>query len=648
MSSSPEAIQAYLNHLKKTTSRAEAASPGEDFIDHFLENEVNSNDLPSSLVKSSSAKKPLKSPIKSSKLGDNLRKYENKYVNREVKKIIHKSSVARVSEESDEECTDNRSSSSDKSVLDSQLEKWLEESSLNDSSPNTSRILRVRKSGLKNVLSAESLLQKSSAYSSPVKERLSRENLFSASNRRRAFVASRGENNGRASNGRNSQSLSFEHPDLRSGPREGDQTISTTPDRSIGCLLKRASKNNIFRSSSLQDDYSTTEEHLSRRISRRDSYVYRDGVGLVSASSTSNETIQTDDEISEEIEELSLKVLTHSQSKTESQSKEKLLVASQVKSQEKLDNYVGQTKLAQVSSKHAFRGDRTEKKCLKMKNRSPDNKISVFNSANYSSTFESDSAGETLSRSDVKNVTELNSTIDELNGSNKTQRSSVLELNSTSSSSSINHMTSSTSISMKNTSSGISCNHTHGNYKRQSKKKHKRRSNSYNECSKCDHLMRHARKKKKRHRRKSCSNACSSSSSSSSSSYSSDSTVTSRRRARSCRKCRRRQRKECKNCKRLQDLLLWSTSIDRLWGPGHQYDLPVVAAGFGAANNQASLAKVKCVEDAMRETISLGQKFIATQRSTYGAYCAAIQSTYRYTTTHQLNEVFLPATTSQN
>ncbi|XP_047739215.1 E3 ubiquitin-protein ligase RBBP6-like [Hyalella azteca] len=541
MTSSPDDIAAYLAHLKaSTTKKNDGESPDEDAIDRMLRQDANLSDFSSSPSKSPH-RNPLKSPQKFKSILGDIRKYEDKYINRSPKKLSRKSSVIfSVPESPDETASGGEAGlQSDDSMMDEVLAKCLQESSLSDDIPPPGTAIPHKESMLKNVLSAESLL--SHDPSQPVAQaepKVSRKNIFLATNKKEVFGGTKGGNE--LLNYKIPCSFPFESSDLKRQPENDNRTLSTTPDRSSVSLLRKNSKS-IFHSSSFHSSSSESEDDLCKRISRKNSYVYKEGFVLMSATST-DDTIQTDSNISDEAERRSSEVVSLQQSDDEGEapianatnvsvhSKNRNVVTTVMEDKtvtKPSSSSIAVTK--EIKNSQKFKIDNKEK--FKIGSLKTNQLITTEQSGNkgYSSSFASTSSGEDLNSNAVGDSGRFD---DLMNGSST-------------------RITSSTEISIETSSSSErSDRHRHSRHKHHSR--HKRRShNSAKSSHKNRSRHRHKRsrseqpssKSKKKRRRRRRMSSCSDDYSSSSSSESS-----------SCGH-RRRRRESCRNCERLLTLL---------------------------------------------------------------------------------------------
>ena len=253
-------------------------------------------------------------------LSENLKNYEQKYI-KSSRRLSNTGTGRRKSSVSfsvpNEEAVDNidvaSASSTEDSILDEDFLRYLNETSISDekdmkesttgnSFGDTTNILddsKPRKDSVTNRL--DNKLQKQSSHGKlPIERRSSKGNLATDI----ALEANKPVKIRGSDPKLFSRSMSFEASDLQMVPEEntientGDKTISTTPENSSKSLLVKDTKG-IFHSSLIDDKESNSSdsgEYLSKRISRRNSYIYKEECGLVSAHS-SDETIKTVSEL---------------------------------------------------------------------------------------------------------------------------------------------------------------------------------------------------------------------------------------------------------------------------------------------------------------------------------------------------------------
>ena len=280
-------------HLTKSTKQPRTQP---DLLS--LEPDGSTDKTPSS---SSLAKKPALKTSSTSNLSGHLRKYEQKYIKspgKSDKKLLRRKSsvVFKVPAQvvaSDED---------DDSLFDDELIQYLNETSLseegNDLKDSTyssfSETDKLKKIATVDMLKVEEPVNlKSNGL-------LKNSTIQNGSSTSKFLDTSGGNGDTRA----HSRSLSYETSELKSIQEDISESIQNTsintPETSgsKGILLK--SNKGIFHSSvGVEDDSSSaSNEYLSRRISRRNSYVYKEGMGLVNAIS-SDETIKTESEVYE-------------------------------------------------------------------------------------------------------------------------------------------------------------------------------------------------------------------------------------------------------------------------------------------------------------------------------------------------------------
>lgn len=307
-------LKAYLAHLKVSTSTKDrnqhngCATPTYDEIHDTLKVEQN-------IARTTLYTPVKKSSLKSSNVAvtDNLNKYEDKYIKKTsnastLSKHSHRSSVAfSVPDKVGHEISQSGDPSSDSltqdSILDEDLVRWLEETSASDQNENFSEQSEAKTFPPKQVpnicdVPNESInagninnfiVESGLAARTIFERKLSKANLI-PENKNDASKFTRNKISDTKSY---SRSISFENSDLKSVPEaeehlDDDRTLSTTTDRSFKSLSSKNRRGVLRSSATINDDStsSSSQQYLSKRISRRNSYIYKDDCALVSAASS--------------------------------------------------------------------------------------------------------------------------------------------------------------------------------------------------------------------------------------------------------------------------------------------------------------------------------------------------------------------------
>ena len=299
-------------------SREQQSQSGEENIDQILNKEQHATKTLSPIKKSS-----LRSPNKS--INNTINQYEAKYIKKPFSSGSgvpqnggRRSSVVAFDVPNNKNIDHVKSEISsdslhDDSLMDDDLAKWLEETSISEDI-EVSKASSTAKQNQQSLIKSNKVVTSNSSVReqhdrvrkiSPVKLALERK-LSSASLSPEKYISTNSEvSRGYKSKGNEgrpfSRSLSIENSDLKSVPEEvmdDDRTISTITDKSPKKSLLK-SRRSIFRSSTLEEDDSTSsssQQYLAKRISRRNSYIYKEECDLVSAASS--ECIETESQVS--------------------------------------------------------------------------------------------------------------------------------------------------------------------------------------------------------------------------------------------------------------------------------------------------------------------------------------------------------------